>query len=159
MKTLVTLFYTILGAVSFGQPNETAFEKIDSINTVNPKYTIVFIHTNWCKYCKKMQASTLQNEKVIEMLNDSFWFNSLDAEGKEPIEFNNTIFKYVPNGNNVGDHELATALGTVDEELNYPTICILNAKYEIVFQYAGYLSSKEMLTVLKSSFNSKKQLY
>ena len=140
-----------LGLVSFTQPNETSFRTIDSLNSINEKNIVVFIHTDWCKYCKKMQGKTFQNEEVINLLNESFLFNSLDAETEKLISFNGHNFKFIPKGNDVGEHELAKALGSVDGELNFPTICILNSQYEIIFQYGGYLSSKEFLAVLKSS--------
>ena len=113
-----------LGLVSFTQPNETSFRMIDSLNSINEKNIVVFIHTDWCKYCKKMQGKTFQNEEVINLLNESFLFNSLDAETEKLISFNGHNFKSIPKGNDVGEHELATALGSVDGELNFPTIWV-----------------------------------
>ena len=147
MKTSFSILIVLLSLVAIAQPNETSFEKIDSLKPSNDKDIVVFIHTDWCKFCKKMQATTFQNEEVINLLNESFLFNSLDAESKDPILFNGRTFRFIPKGINVGEHELAKALGAT----SYPYICILNSKYEIIFQYEGYLSSNDLLTVLKSS--------
>lgn len=147
MKTFFSILTILLRLVAVAQPNETSFEKIDSLKPSNDKNIVVFIHTDWCKFCKKMQATTFQNEEVSNLLNDSFLFNSLNAESKDSITFNGRTFRFTPKGINVGEHELAKALGA----RSYPYICILNSKYEIIFQYEGHLSSNDFLTVLKSS--------
>ena len=151
MKTLFLLVFMMLGVECFSQVQETSFETIDTASSSAKKNIVVFIHTDWCKYCDKMKFSTLQNPKVYSLLNDRFIFCSLDAETKKDITFNHHTFKYIPNGNDVGTHQLASALGSVDGTLNFPTICILNSDFEIIFQNDGYLNSKEFITVLNAS--------
>lgn len=64
------------------------------------------------------------------------------------VQFNGGIFKYKPSGNNTGIHELAEQLGTVDHKLSFPTLCFLNANYEIIFQYNQYINSNDLKTIL-----------
>lgn len=125
------------------------FEQIDSLQKVEKRNVIVFIHTNWCKYCQAMKHTTFNNNSSItKTLNEKFYFISLNAEEKRNISFNNQIFKYQPTGANTGTHELAEQLGTVKHQLNYPTLCILNAANEIIFQYPQFISAKQLKTIL-----------
>ncbi len=146
----IYIFFTLLLITLLGnaQIKELSFEQIDSLKA-NEKNIVVFIHTDWCKYCSKMKNTTFKDQEVINLLNNSFHFISLNAESKENINFNGHTFSFVPNGTDVGYHELATALGTIDGELNFPTICILNPDYEIIFRYSGAMNSNSLESVLK----------
>lgn len=116
---------------------------------VAPKKIVFFIHTDWCKYCFKMKETTLKNKHVIQLLNDHFYYISLNAEQKENITFNQQQFKYIPNSTHSGVHELAKALGTINQKISYPTLSILNSSYEIIFQYNQYLEANQLQEILE----------
>lgn len=98
-----------------------------------------------------MENSTFKNPEIITILNDNFYFISLDAESKDDIYFNNHTFHFKPNGQNTGIHELATALATIDSQVAYPTVTILQTDFSIVFQKHSFLSSKELLIILEKT--------
>jgi thioredoxin-related protein len=148
-KYIAVVCFLFFFSYLYSQAKSVAFEAIQALESKERRNILVFIHTDWCKYCHLMQDQTFKNQRLIETLNQSFYFISLDAEYKKPIDFNNTIFKYKPNGNRSGTHELALALGTIDNKIEYPTICILNPDYEIIFQYSGFLSSDNLVTLLQ----------
>lgn len=135
---------------SFGQVSTHQFEQIDSLQKIQKRNIIVFIHTDWCKYCQAMQNTTFKNENIIHQLNEKFYFIDFNAEEEKSIRFNGHTFKYKPTGPNTGIHELAEQLATIDGKVSYPTICILNSNYEIVFQYNHFLSSKDLLRILST---------
>ncbi len=137
----------------FAQLKTYQFEQLDSLQKVEKRNIVVFIHTDWCKYCQAMQNTTFKNDSIIKLLNSKFYFINLNAEFKNNITFDNHIFKYKPTGSNTGTHELAEQLGTFENKLSFPTLCILNADHEIVFQYTQYIIAidlKELLTHLNS---------
>ncbi len=134
---------------SLAQLKTHTFEEAEKLSKENPKPFVVFIHTSWCNYCKMMENSTFKNSEVIRLLNTDFYFISLDAESKEDIHFNNHNFQFKPNGQNTGIHELATALATIDSQVVYPTVTILEPDFSIVFQKHSFLNAKELLVVLK----------
>lgn len=133
----------------FAQLNLVQFEQVDSLQKVEKRNVIVFIHTDWCKYCKVMHNKTFKNENVIKLLNDKFYFIDFDAEEKRKIVFNNATFDYKPNGSSSGIHELAVQLGTINGQISYPTLCVLNEKNEIIFQYSSFLNAKDLLKILE----------
>jgi len=134
--------------ITISQINYYSFEQLDSLEKGNSKPIIIFFHTEWCKYCQKMQNTTFKNDRIIKLLNSNFYFVDFDVEEKRSVKFNGHTFKYKPTGSNTGIHELAEQLATVDHKISYPTLCFLNAKYEIIFQYNQYLNTNDLLTIL-----------
>ena len=135
----------------FAQLKTYSFEEAEKLAKENPKPFVVFIHTSWCKYCKMMENSTFKNPEIIHLLNSDFYFISLDAESKNDIHFNNNTFQFKPKGQNTGVHELATALATINSQVVYPTVTILESNFSIVFQKHSFLSSKELLIILEKT--------
>lgn len=132
--------------------NTYSFKEVDSILKKSPKNTVIFIHTSWCKYCLKMKQTTFKNKEIIKKLNENFLFVFFDAENNETITFNNQQFSYIPNGINSGVNELAIALATIKNEISYPTLCILNSNYEIIFQYNQFLDKTQLENILLKSY-------
>jgi len=150
MKKLFILFF-FLGITStvFCQLKARTFEEVDSLQQIQKRKIIVFIHTNWCQYCQRMKTTTFKNQEIIEKLNSNFYFIDFNAEEKRDITFNNQIFRYKPSGNNVGVNELALQLGTINSQIVYPILCVLNEKNEIIVQYNNYLSPKDFKLFLE----------
>lgn len=142
---LLILFWAIPS--SFAQLKTHTFEEVAQLSQENPKPIVVFVHTSWCKYCKMMENSTFKNEEIIRNLNNDFYFISFDAETKSDITVNQHTFKFNPTGTNTGIHELATALATVDSQVVYPTLTILDVDYSIIFQKHSLISAKELLLI------------
>ncbi len=134
---------------SFAQPKTYQFEQLDSLQKIEKRNVVVFIHTEWCKYCQTMQNTTFKNEIIINSLNDKFYFIDLNAEDKRNIIFNNHTFKYIPTGTNTGTHELAEQLGTFEKKFSYPTLCFLNTDKEIIFQYPQYINHSDLIKILQ----------
>jgi thioredoxin-related protein len=151
MKKWVYILLVFFWAIpsSFAQLKTYSFEEAEKLSKENPKPFVIFIHTSWCKYCKMMENSTFKNREIIKILNTDFYFIALDAESKEGIHFNNHTFQFKPKGENTGIHELATELATIDSEVVYPTLIILNPDFSIVFQKHSFLKTKELLVVLE----------
>lgn len=150
MRKKLLLLSLLFGVIpsGFAQLNLVFFEQIDSLQNIDKRKVIVFIHTDWCQFCHAMKNTTLKNKNIIKELNDNFYFIDFNAEEKRTITFNKATFKFKPTGNTSGIHELAIQLGTVNKQLNYPILCILNDVNEIIFQHSGYLNPKELNLIL-----------
>jgi thioredoxin-related protein len=149
-QTVLFLLFLILAtASSSAQLKRHTFEEIEQLSKGKPKPIVVFIHTSWCKYCEMMEHSTFKNPAVIKELNDNFYFISFDAETKKDITFNNHTFRFKPTGTTTGIHELATALATIDNQVVYPTLTVLDPDYSILFQRQSYLKTKDLISILE----------
>ncbi len=144
---LILLFFCLFNQ-SFAQLKKRTFEQIDSLQIVEKRKIIVFIHTDWCQFCQAMKSKTFKSEEVIQQLNETFYFVDFNAEEKRTITFIKQQFQFKPKGNNSGIHELGIQLGTINNQVNYPVLCVLNEQYEIIFQHSGFLSAKEFKLLL-----------
>jgi len=145
---ILLVFFWIIPA-GFSQLKIYSFEEAEKLAKENPKPFVIFIHTSWCNYCKMMEQSTFKNPAIITLLNTDFYFIVLDAESKDAIFFNKQWFRFKPNGQKTGIHELATALATMNSRITYPTVTVLQSDFSIVFQRRSLISSKAMLTILE----------
>lgn len=146
--TLLISCFWLVPTLGQAQPNQYTFEQLDSLQTAEARPVAVFIHTDWCKYCAAMKNTTLRNPEVIELLNEQYYFISLDAERKTDVHLAGRTFAFKPSGHNQGIHELAEQLGTVEGVVAYPTLCFLNPDYEIIFQYNQFISAQDLTKVL-----------
>ena len=140
----------LLPSTGQAQRSDYSFEQLDSLQRAEPRPVAVFIYTGWCKYCAAMKNTTLRDPSVVELLNQAYYFISLDAEHREDIRLRDHTFSYKPSGHRQGMHELAEQLGTVDGAMAYPTLCILNADYEIIFQHNQFIGAVDLVKVLET---------
>jgi len=150
---LVFLFFGIYSSTIFAQINNISFEKLERAQLETAKNTLVFIHTDWCRYCQQMQQTTFKDSTVIDLIDNHFYFINFDAAQKADVVYKGHRFRFLPSGTNTGVHELAQELGTIDGTLNYPTLCIINEKDEVVFRYGGFLAASELNDFLLEFLN------
>ena len=148
MKKLLLIVLVLMANESFAQLKTHTFEQAEEKSKTNPKPFVIFIHTDWCKFCKTMEHATFKNSDVITQLNQYFYFISFNAEEKRDIVFKENTFRFKPKGNNSGIHELAALLGYKNGNVVYPTVTILNPDYSIIAQLQSYIGPKELLQIL-----------
>lgn len=143
-RTLLISLLLLLTLNVRGQNKPVQFEDLKALQAVESRPVVVLIRTDWCKYCHAMQNTMIKNIKVSQLLRNGFYTAFLNAEEKKNILFAGREFKFKK-----GVNELATELATVNGRVSYPTLCILNAKNEIIYQYNGFLSAKALEYTLK----------
>jgi len=155
IKKIFTLFLFLGSFATLPQAEETklkvyTFSEVDKLHPQKPKPIVVFIYTDWCKICYGMKKTTFKNKKVIQLLNDNFYFITLNGEEKKEITFLGKTFVYKPTGSNTGVHELANELAAIKKRISYPTTTVLNSKFVIELQISGLYNAKKMETILSS---------
>ena len=111
-----------------------------------PKKIFVDVYTDWCGWCKKMDQNTFQNPEVSKYMQDNFYMVKMDAEGKDPIEYQGKTFKYVPSGRR-GYHELAAAL--LQGKMSYPTVVFLDESLNMLSPVPGYQQVEPFMQIAK----------
>ncbi len=111
------------------------------------KPVIVDIYTDWCGWCKKMDNETFQDPLIVSYLTENFIAIKLNAEGKEPIAFNGTVYTNPKPANARSTHQLAIALAGA--RLSYPTYIYLDSKGNTITGSAGYSQPEDLLPLLK----------
>jgi uncharacterized protein YyaL (SSP411 family) len=148
------LIFLILGILFpltvFSQIISQSFEQLASLQKTQNRFVVVFIHTDWCKYCQAMKNTTFKDKEIAALLNQNFWFVDLNAEEKSDITYNGQTYKFRPTGNNTGIHELGEKFTMPNGEAAYPSISILNPDFEIIFQHNQFLSINDLRLLLNN---------
>jgi thioredoxin-related protein len=106
---------------------------------INPKPIFIDVYTDWCGWCKRMDANTFSNPVIAELLNKHFYAVKFNAEQKEEINILDNTFKFVAQGQR-GYHELAAAL--LQGKMSYPTTVFLAADFSMIQPVPGYQDAK-----------------
>lgn len=130
-----------------------SWEEAAALNKTNPKKIFVDLYTDWCGWCKRMDATTFRDPKVVQYINENFYAIKFDAESAEDVTHGTHTFKFIPSGRK-GVHELAYAL--VDGQLSYPTYVTLDEKYARIMISPGYKQPDALMKELKFA---KEELY
>jgi len=99
------------------------------------KHLFVSVYTDWCGYCRKLNAVTFKASPVIAELNRNFESVRLNAESDAKV-----IWK----GKALSSRQLAEDWGVE----GYPTLLFLNPKGEIVGSFSSYAEPDLMLKLL-----------
>jgi thioredoxin-related protein len=112
------------------------------------KAKIYFIdcYTSWCGWCKRLDATTFQNDTIARLLNKYYYPVKFDAEGTEEVTINGTTYKNNNSRKGRGaTHELAS---NVFQVRGYPSMVIRNSDFSAITMIPGYLEAPELQTIL-----------
>ena len=95
--TKITLLLIFVSSGIFAQRNGpinwVSLQEADSLYQIQPKPFFVDVYTDWCGWCKRMDATTFSNQEIANYLNQNFYAVKLDAETKDSILFKGSVFK------------------------------------------------------------------
>lgn len=134
-SSCIVLLMFLFGQFTFAQVDWITFEEAEAKSQVEKRKIFVDVYTDWCGWCKKMDASTFQDEDIGDYLNAHFYSIKFDAEQKEDVTFNGKVYKYVKYGKK-GYHELA--LEILKGKLSYPSIVYMDEELNVIQAIEGY---------------------
>jgi thioredoxin-related protein len=108
------------------------------------KKVYIDVYTQWCGWCKRMDASTFEDPSVIKYMNDHYYPVKLDAEVKDTIVLGDKVFVYKPE---YRANEVAVAL--LNQKMSYPTSIYLDERFNMLTPVAGYQSTEQIVPVLR----------
>lgn len=142
--TLSLDFYS-LDAFSQDKIQWYTIEQAEKLARTNPKKIFIDVYTDWCGWCKKMDATTYQDSRIIKLLNGDFYPVRLNGEDKANILFKEKAYKFVPYGRS-GYNELAAIL--LDGKMSYPTTVYLDESLNEIQPIPGYQTVENLEPIL-----------
>lgn len=115
------------------------WEEAMEMNEKAPRKIVVDIYTEWCGWCKRMDASTFAQPEIADYINANYYAVKFDAERKEPIVFKGNTYNFVSNGKR-GYHALAAEI--TGGMLSYPTTVFLDEEMNVIQAIKGYKDAK-----------------
>lgn len=98
------------------------------------KYMFIDFYTEWCTYCKKLDATTYKDKRVYKYLNENFISIKVNAESDKKVTF---------DGKKMTERELAASFGVN----SYPTMFFMLTEKEPIGNLPGYLSPDDFFVV------------
>jgi thioredoxin-related protein len=149
MKTVILIFVITLYSVSlWAQQPELKWYSLKEameLSKKNPKKIFIDMYTDWCGWCKKMDAETFNNPAISKYLTDNFYLVKFDAETRDTITFKDKQYVNKSTGNRP-PHELAVEL--LGGKMSYPTIVYLDENLNPLSAVPGYMTPSDIEPVL-----------
>lgn len=95
-----TLFFLFISISLIGQKeknnkgpiNWLTLEEADSLYKIQKRPIFIDVFTDWCGWCKRMDATTFKDPNIAAYLNTNFYSVKLNAETNETITFNGKTY-------------------------------------------------------------------
>lgn len=123
------------------------WEEAVKLQSESPKIIMVDLFTDWCGWCKRMDASTFENDTVAQYLNAHFYPVKFNAEQTGDINYGGKVLKSRTDYGRNPVHELAIAF--VDGNLSYPNFIYFDAEMRRIMISPGYKVAKDVMVELK----------
>ena len=153
MKKLITIVAIIsIGLCAFSLKKVTplaenvhvkwyTWEQAQEAQKKSPKKVFVDVYTDWCGWCKKMDAGTFENPAIAKYMNDNFYCVKFNAETHDDIMFKGE--KYSLEGRY---NKLATFL--LQNRMTFPTTLYLDESLNLINTVPGYMDPKTAEQIL-----------
>jgi thioredoxin-related protein len=113
-----------------------SFEDAYKLNKKKPKKMMIDVYTDWCGWCKKMDAETFANPVIAAYMNEHYYCVKLDAERKDTVEIDGVKFVNPNPSVKRSTHQLANEM--LRGQMSYPSYAFLNEKGQIITVVPGY---------------------
>ena len=146
LAVLLSVGYTVK---TFAQESEVKWYTIEEALKLNKKEQrkiFIDVYTEWCGWCKKMEATTFSDPTIAKILNEEYYAVRFDAESKDTINFEGQKF-INEGGRSRSPHQLAVAL--LQGKMSYPSVAYLNENNQLLTAVPGYYTPDRLEPILK----------
>jgi thioredoxin-related protein len=147
--TLATLLFLGAFVVSFNYKKDVkkaettteeikwmSYDEATKLTKKKKKKIFIDVYTDWCGWCKKMDATTMKDPKVVAYMNKKFYAVKLNAESTAASNYKGTVLT---------ERELATRIFKAN---GYPTTLYLDESENLLINLAGYREATELNKIL-----------
>jgi thioredoxin-related protein len=138
-------------------PEKVKWYTIDEalkLNATAPRKIMIDVYTDWCGWCKKMDAETFDHPVIARYINANFYPVKFDAESTAPVKFDQYNFvNQASGGARRSTHQFATALGVT----GYPAVVYIDSSLKVIGVVPGFFTPEKIEPLLHFIAESKYQ--
>ncbi len=124
-----------------------SFEEAMKLNSKLPKKKIfVDVYTDWCGWCKKMDATTFSHPVIINYMNNNFYAVKLNAERKDSLIIDGKLFVNPNPKGRRSTHQIAGML--LNNRMSYPSYVFLDEMGRSISIVPGYAKAVDFEPIL-----------
>ena len=148
MKILIAILIAL--QVSSDAYSQVKILPINSIDTL-ANYKIIMTSTEWCQVCRHSSKIIQNSIKIDSLIQDEILFFKFNIEANNDVTFNNTTYKFSPNGVNIGIHEFLIFLSDKSNsgQIILPQFYIIHND-KIIQSYDNLLTENEWIRLIES---------
>ncbi|MFZ4620370.1 MAG: thioredoxin family protein [Bacteroidota bacterium] len=135
MKTILFFLLILTASISAKEPQWKKFDEGLKLSKLSGKKVLVDVYTDWCSWCKKMDANTYSDKTVSEYLEKNFVIIKLNAEGAGTISY---------DGKKISPAEFAQGMGVT----GYPATLFMRSDGQPITLLPGYSEAGMFIHVL-----------
>jgi thioredoxin-related protein len=148
----ILLVLVIVSGIAFSAQGQIADLKVKwytlkdalELQKKQPKKILIDIYTDWCGWCKKMDAETFNHPVIAQYLNQYFYPVKFDAESKDSVIFANHKFINENKGSR-STHQFAMALFQAQNvQVGYPSIAYLDENLQLIRVWEGFWTAPQI---------------
>ena len=149
MKIIGLFLVAAISTIGFSQEkiNWIDYPTAIELQKKDPKPIIVDVYTEWCGWCKKMDATTFSDPQVVKYMNENYYCVKFDAESKDTIVVSGKQYVYYKTPEmRRGVNTLAVEL--LGGQMSYPSYVFVDAagKKSVA---KGWMDVAKWMAVLK----------
>ncbi len=154
-KQLIALCFTALAVGELNAQDkiqwmsfEGALQKNAVLASINekPKMLFVDVYTDWCGWCKRMDATTFSDPEIVKYMNEHFIAVKMNAERKDTVVINGQTYVNKNPGNSRSTHELAQIL--LQGKMSFPSFTIIDETGKQLQVLAGFQQAPQFEKIL-----------
>lgn len=115
------------------------------LNKKQPRKFILDMYTDWCGWCKKMDAETFNHPAIAAYISENFYPVKFNAETHDTIEFKGKKYTNTATTQR-SPHSLAVEL--MNNKMSYPTTVYLDEELDVISSVPGYMNASDIEPVL-----------
>jgi thioredoxin-related protein len=115
----------------------------EKLSKEHPKKILIDVYTDWCGWCKRLDATTYKDPAVVKFMNENFYAVKLNAESKDKISYQGQEYQF-----DASKRINTVAALFLNAQGGYPTTTFLDEKLQVISIIPGYLATDMMQNVL-----------
>jgi thioredoxin-related protein len=145
------IIFTLIAPSLFSQKKDVEeitwydIEEAVALNAENPKKLLVYVFSDNCGWCTRMERNTFSNPVIASYINKKYYPVKLNSNVRKDITLGSRTYKFIaanPKERNPAYHELVVTL--LNGRLAYPAVAYISEKMAYLGVELGYKPPETM---------------